>query len=165
MIAPPARILTIGVYGYDDTRFVASLLGARADGLIDVRARRGMRGSKYAWANSLRLQTLMADAGIAYRHVPGFAPAQHMRELQHQADQRAAIAKSSRSQLAPSFTEAYVRDILREDATERFLAALATRFEAPVLMCVEGAPDACHRSLLAQRLAADLGLRVEHLTP
>ncbi|MCB0149862.1 MAG: hypothetical protein KDE01_19725, partial [Caldilineaceae bacterium] len=33
------------------------------------------------------------------------------------------------------------------------------------LFCVEAEPAACHRSLVAERLAADLGLPVEHLLP
>jgi hypothetical protein len=33
------------------------------------------------------------------------------------------------------------------------------------LFCVEREPDACHRSLLAERLAADLGVEVVHLLP
>ena len=165
MIARPARILTIGVYGYDESRFVSSLLDAGADVLVDIRARRGMRGPKYAWANSIRLQRLIADAGIEYRQIPSFAPTQQIRELQHSADQLTGVLKSSRPQLDSSFVEAYRRDILRDDATERFLGALSTRFEAPVLLCVEGAPDACHRSLLALDLAANLGLCIENLTP
>ena len=32
-------------------------------------------------------------------------------------------------------------------------------------MCVERDPEACHRSLIAERLAANYGLEVNHLRP
>ncbi len=33
------------------------------------------------------------------------------------------------------------------------------------LMCVERDPEACHRSLVAERMAAEHGVQVENLTP
>ena len=35
----------------------------------------------------------------------------------------------------------------------------------PVLLCVEAEPSACHRSLVADRLASEHGLGVVHLRP
>nr|MBA3379353.1 hypothetical protein [Chloroflexia bacterium] len=34
-----------------------------------------------------------------------------------------------------------------------------------MLFCVERVPAACHRSLLAERLAGDLGVEVMHILP
>jgi hypothetical protein len=50
------------------------------------------------------------------------------------------------------------------DAAE-FVASLGEGIETIVLFCVERAPAACHRSLLAERLAGDLGAEVMHLVP
>jgi uncharacterized protein (DUF488 family) len=36
---------------------------------------------------------------------------------------------------------------------------------AAALMCVERDPEACHRSLIAERLAADDGVELTHLRP
>jgi hypothetical protein len=36
---------------------------------------------------------------------------------------------------------------------------------AAALLCVERDPHACYRSLIADRLAADYGVPVEHLLP
>jgi hypothetical protein len=36
---------------------------------------------------------------------------------------------------------------------------------AAALFCVERDPEACHRSLVAERLAADHGASVTHLRP
>ena len=58
------RIATIGVYEFDAASFIEMLDGANVSQLIDIRQRRGVRGSQYAWANAQRLQRLLADAGI-----------------------------------------------------------------------------------------------------
>jgi uncharacterized protein (DUF488 family) len=36
---------------------------------------------------------------------------------------------------------------------------------ATALLCVERDPEACHRSLIAERMKADHGVRVRHLKP
>jgi uncharacterized protein (DUF488 family) len=61
-------VVTIGVYGFALEEFLDALREADVRQLIDVRQRRGVRGSEYAWANSARLQSALADAGIDYRH-------------------------------------------------------------------------------------------------
>ena len=48
---------------------------------------------------------------------------------------------------------ARVRDAAREGA------------QVVCLFCVEGIPEACHRSLVAEKLSRDLGLPVEHIRP
>jgi len=63
----PTRVVTIGVYGFTVDRFLTALREAGVDALLDVRQRRGVRGSDYAWANSQRLQGALAGAGIADR--------------------------------------------------------------------------------------------------
>jgi uncharacterized protein (DUF488 family) len=68
------RLATIGVYGFDVTGFLAALREADVGLLLDVRQRRGVRGREYAWANSLRLQAALAEAGIAYEHHRELAP-------------------------------------------------------------------------------------------
>ena len=69
-----ARVATIGVYGCTLERFLDALDGADVRQLLDVRQRRGVRGSEYSWANSRRLQAALAGAGIEYRHHREFAP-------------------------------------------------------------------------------------------
>jgi hypothetical protein len=36
---------------------------------------------------------------------------------------------------------------------------------ASALFCVERDPEACHRSIVAERLAAEFGLPVTHIVP
>src|ERR1019366_2541623 len=92
---------TIGVYDFDAVTFSKTLLAAGVDLLVDVRQRRGVRGSQYAWANSLRLQGLLAGAGIAYSHHRELAPTTELRHLQYRADDRTGVGKRTRELLAP----------------------------------------------------------------
>jgi uncharacterized protein (DUF488 family) len=154
------RVATIGVYGFTLATFLNALHAADIPLLLDVRQRRGVRGSEYAWANSMRLQGALAEAGIAYEHRPELAPTTELRQLQYAEDARQGVGKRSRAQLAPEYVERYTREIL--DTVD--LAPIAERLPA-ALLCVERDPEACHRSLVAARLAEEHGVAVEHLRP
>jgi uncharacterized protein (DUF488 family) len=157
-------IATIGVYGFTRESFLAALRGADVGLLLDVRQRRGVRGPEYAWANAKRLQAALAEAGIGYEHRKELAPTTELREVQYAEDARRGVGKRSRAELAPEYVERYTREIL--DQVE--LGPLVERLPghaASALLCVERDPEACHRSLIAQRLAAEHGLAVRHLRP
>ena len=156
------RIATIGVYGFTADTFLAALRAAGVRQLLDVRQRRGVRGSEYAWANSKRLQAALADAGIDYRHHPELAPTTELRELQYAEDARRGEGKRSRSKLAPAYVEGYTREILDPAELEPLVDALP-RDGLAALMCVERDPEACHRSLIAARLAAEHGVEAVRL--
>jgi uncharacterized protein (DUF488 family) len=157
-------VATIGVYGFSADTFLAALRDAGVVLLMDVRQRRGVRGSEYAWANSKRLQAALAEAGVAYEHRPELAPTTELRQLQYREDERAGVGKRSRVRLAPEYAERYTREIL--DAVDvEALAAELPRDGATALLCVERDPEACHRSLITQRLAAEHGVAVTHLRP
>jgi uncharacterized protein (DUF488 family) len=157
-------LATIGVYGFDGDRFLEALAGAGVEIVIDVRQRRGVRGAQYAWANSKRLQGALAAAGIEYRHMKELAPTTELRRLQYREDDRRGEGKRSRTVLAPEYARRYSEEILaRADLSP--IAALASDGRHPALLCVERDPEACHRSLIAERLQRDIGLAVEHLRP
>ena len=155
---------TIGVYGFTAERFLDTLRDAGVRLLLDVRQRRGVRGPEYAWANSRRLQAALAEAGIAYRHHPELAPTTELRRLQYAEDDRRGVGKRSRTELAPAYRERYTAEILDRVDLEPLVAALPSE-GAAALLCVERDPEACHRSLIAARLAAEHGLEVTHLLP
>ena len=158
------RIATIGVYGFAGERFLSALDAAEATVVFDVRQRRGVRGSEYAWANARRLQAALEEAGIGYEHHKELAPTTELRELQYREDARQGVGKRSRSELAPEYRERYTREILdRVDLAE--LVERLPEEGVGALMCVERDPEACHRSLIAERLAAEHGLDVSHLRP
>jgi uncharacterized protein (DUF488 family) len=158
------RLATIGVYGFTAETFLAALEAAGVRLVLDVRQRRGVRGSQYAWANSLRLQAALDGAGIAYRHHRELAPTTDLRRLQYREDARQGVGKRSRVELAPAYVERYTREILDRVDLGTLVESLPAQ-GASALMCVERDPEACHRSLIAQRMAAEHGVRVTHLRP
>jgi uncharacterized protein (DUF488 family) len=158
------RVVTIGVYGLTADRFMGALGAAGVRLLLDVRQRRGVRGREYSWANSNRLQAALAEAGIGYEHHLELAPTTELRQLQYREDDRVGVGKRSRTELAPEYRRRYVAEIL--DAAD--LGPVVERVSevgTAALLCVERDPEACHRSLIAARLAGEHGLEIEHLRP
>jgi uncharacterized protein (DUF488 family) len=158
------RLATIGVYGFTVEEFLRTLREADVRQILDVRQRRGVRGPEYAWANSKRLQAALAEAGVAYRHHPELAPTTELRQLQYREDDRHGVGKRSRVELAPEYRRRYVREILDPAELGELVSELPD-VGAGALLCVERDPEACHRSLVATRVAADYGVSVMHLRP
>jgi uncharacterized protein (DUF488 family) len=152
------------VYGFTAEEFLDTLREADVRLLLDIRQRRGVRGPEYAWANSKRLQAALEDAGIEYEHLPYLAPTTELRRLQYAEDERRGVGKRSRTELAPAYVERYTSEILNR-ADLASVAASLPRQGAAALFCVERDPEACHRSLVADRLAREHGLPVKHLRP
>ncbi|MDS1272354.1 DUF488 domain-containing protein [Lipingzhangella sp. LS1_29] len=157
-------MVTIGVYGFDGPAFLDRLRAADVRLVLDVRQRRGVRGSEYAWANSRRLQAALAGAGIAYAHHPEVAPTTELRQLQYAEDARRGVGKRSRRELAVAYARRYTTEILGSADLTPIVSALPSN-GAAALLCVERDPAACHRSLLAQRLTERYGVTIEHLHP
>ncbi len=156
-------MLTIGVYGWSLERFLEALTAAGVRLLLDVRQRRGVRGPEYSWANSLRLQGALEQADVAYRHLRELAPSTELRHLQYAADAANRIGKRSRVTLAPEYRSRYKREILDRVDLRALIAELPAD-GAAVLLCVERDPEACHRSIIAERLV-DEGVGITHLRP
>ena len=158
------RVLTIGVYGWDLDGYLAALGAAKVELLLDVRQRRGVRGREYSWANSVRLQRAVGVAGITYRHRKELAPTTELRHLQYAEDARQRVGKRSRVELAPEYRRRYTREILDQVDLAPIVEALPPE-AASALFCVERDPEACHRSIIAERLAAEYAVVVAHLRP
>lgn len=157
-------IATIGVYGFSAESFLEALLLGNVRQLVDVRQRRGVRGSEYAWANAGRLMGAMEEAGIEYRHRLDLAPTTEMRRLQYAVDAKQGVGKRDRTVLAPEYAERYTHEILDPADLDSLVAELPADGRA-ALMCVERDPEACHRSLIAERLVSEHGFTVTHLRP
>jgi uncharacterized protein (DUF488 family) len=154
---------TIGVYGWTLDAWLDALRAADVRLVVDVRQRRGVRGSEYSWANAQRMEAALAEAGISYEHRKELAPTTELRELQYTEDERLGVGKRSRVDLAREYVERYSREILGQADLQPIVEGLPG--EASALMCVERDPEACHRSLIAARLAAEFGFTVTHLRP
>jgi len=156
-------ILTTGVYGKSAEHFFRQLTEAKVDLFCDIRLRRGLRGSQYAFANSTRLQHELASFGIAYRHFPELAPSIDTRAAQHAADSAGGVQKRSRETLSEEFKHRYITEVLGPFDSNAFRTTLGPDARRVVLFCVEGNPKACHRSLLADRLTMDWQIPIQDL--
>ena len=152
------------MYGFTAEEFLQTLRDADVRLLLDIRQRRGVRGPEYAWANAKRLEAALEEAGIAYQHHPELAPTTELRQLQYAEDDRQGVGKRSRASLAPAYVEGYTREIL-DAADLGDIAEALPSTGAAALFCVERDPEACHRSLVADRIAVEHGVPVEHLRP
>lgn len=157
-------VYTIGVYGFDEGRFLDTLRANGIDLLVDVRRRRGVRGREYAFANSARLQASLADAGIRYAHVLGLAPDNETRGVQYAADDAQGIGKRNRTVLSDGYVRLYRERTLDPFAWDE-LDAVVAESRRPALLCVEASPDACHRGMVAAEYARRRGVATLHLTP
>lgn len=158
------EFFTIGVYNSTESSFFNKLIENRIDTFCDIRQRRAVRGSKYSFVNSNRLQAKLADFEIKYGHLIKLAPPVEIRELQKQVDLQKHESKRERQVLGQIFTIEYKNRILNKFDFESFLQSLedvgASRV---VLFCVEENPEACHRSLVSQKLQDQYHYKVTHL--
>lgn len=159
------KIVTIGVYGYSETEFFNKLLAANVDTFVDIRRRRGVRGSLYAFTNSVRLQNQLARLSIQYRYFLELAPTQEIRMVQKKADKVANIQKRHRSTLNQEFVEKFKSLVLANYDPKKFFEQLPPSAKVVALFCVEKEPEACHRSIVAEWLKQYYHLEVEHLIP
>jgi uncharacterized protein (DUF488 family) len=150
------------VYGRTAEAFFETLSSAEISTLSDIRARPQMRGRTYMYANKRRLSERLADLGIEYRHDPVLAPTPELRAAQREADARGAVTKSAREALSPDFVLGFKHDILNSPANIGTLNELAS-IDGLCLLCVEAAPAACHRSLVANWIQREAGVNVTHL--
>lgn len=159
------QVFTIGVYGYTRETFLAALKDAGIDVLIDIRRRRGVRGPDYTFANSQRLQEEMAELGIRYIHEIALAPGEDIvhQQIAHDTEHGGSIRK--RTELLPSFREAYHRTVLDHFGFAAFFADNHIQNGNICLMCVERTAEACHRGMVAEKLHELYGWPVTNLEP
>ncbi len=180
MTAEPRTIFTIGVYGSSEESFFGALEENEIELLIDIRARRGMRGSRYAYVNSSYLQSKLKELGIHYAHLKELAPTKEIRAKQQEADLRLKIMKRERTELSKEYVRAFKKDILKvykrkkenKLYAEDMLNTARKRSQFPchqplsriALFCVEQDHRACHRSLVAIELRKQLEVGINHLS-
>ena len=159
------EIVTVGVYGFDERSFFGALVDANVDVFCDIRQRRGMRGSTYAFVNSKRLQERLADLEIQYYHFKSLAPTDEVRQRQKNEDERRGVNKRDRTKLGAAFIKAYEEICLDTFTAQGFFKEFDHETKTIALFCVEREPEACHRSLVTDRLTDEVGIKVRHLRP
>ncbi len=154
---------TIGVYGSTEQEFFNKITENNIDTFCDIRQRRGVRGSKYAFVNSNRLQQRLNELEVKYGHVLELAPTTEIRELQKEVDAQKGEQKRERKELGQIFRIEYKNRILRNFDFNTFIEKLEEIGASKVvLFCVEEKPEACHRSIVTDKLE-QLGYKIFHL--
>ena len=157
------EFFTIGVYNSTEQEYFNKLTENHIDTFWDIRQRRGVRGAKYAFVNSNRLQEKLNELDIKYGHIIDLAPTSEIRELQKEADVQQGELKRDRNKLGKIFTIAYKDRILSNFDFDNFIDKLdEVGANRVVLFCVEEKPEACHRSIVTDKLEK-LGYKITHL--
>ncbi|MFH1320565.1 MAG: DUF488 family protein [Bacteroidota bacterium] len=132
------EFFTIGVYNSTEQEYFNKLVENNIDTFCDIRQRRGVRGAKYSFVNSNRLQAKLNELDIKYGHIINLAPTSEIRDLQKKADAQQGELKRDRNKLGKIFTIAYKDRILKNFDFDSFIEKLdevgASRV---VLFCVE----------------------------
>jgi uncharacterized protein (DUF488 family) len=145
------KLYTIGGYGHTEESFLNSLRSNNIDLFVDVRQRRGMRGSTYAFLNAKKLEENLIKAEISYLHFKDLAPTNEVRAFQKSADSAENSSKRNRDKLSLGFIDAYKREILSNKEREDVLKKI-NGYTNVCFFCVEKGHEACHRSVLTDWL-------------
>lgn len=158
------EFFTIGVYNSTESEFFGKLTDNNIDTFCDIRQRRGVRGSKYSFVNSNRLQQRLEALDIKYAHILDLAPTTEIRDLQKQTDTEKGELKTQRQELGQVFVTEYKERIISHFNFEAFFENLdRAGANKVVLFCVEEEAKACHRSIVATELMERFHYRVKHL--
>jgi uncharacterized protein (DUF488 family) len=149
-VSPPPALATIGYEAATPGGLVAALREAGVRMVADVRALANSRRPGFA---KRALSAALEEAGIGYWHLPA---------LGTPAEGRAAVRAGRPEAMRPVFLR-HLEGLEPQAA----LAALVERArrEPVCLLCLEDDPARCHRSLVAEAMAAATGAPVHHLHP
>jgi uncharacterized protein (DUF488 family) len=144
------NLYTIGFTQLPLAEFIGQLRGASVDAVVDIRLRNTSQLA--GWAKRDDLAFLLREGfGIAYEHIPLFAPSDELLDRYHDDHDWDSYIPVYQALLAARPILDLGRDIF-------------ARYQAPCLLCSEPTPDRCHRRLLAEYLAEHLhGVAVAHL--
>ena len=158
------KIFTIGVYNSTEESYFTKLTDNKIDLFLDIRQRRGVRGSQYKYVNSNYLQSKLNELGISYEYIKGLAPTKEIRQMQKDADKINGETKKQRTTLGPVFAAEYRKQILEQFDINALIQQIeGSNAKNIVLFCVEENANACHRSIVASKLAELLNTTVTNL--
>lgn len=150
------KIFTIGVYNSTEDSFFTKLKNNNIDLFCDIRQRRGVRGSQYKYVNSNYLQQKLEELGIKYKYIKELAPTNEIRQKQKEVDKYNGENKKQRLVLGSVFTFEYNRQILNQYDISSLIKELENNnIKNVVFFCVEEHASACHRSLVAKKIAEE----------
>jgi uncharacterized protein (DUF488 family) len=144
-------IATIGYEIATVGSFLEELRRTGIDLVVDIRAAARSRRPGFA---KTRLQANLAEAGIGYVHI---------NTLGTPADGRAAARSGKHEEMRAIFLE-HLLTTSAQSGLESVLG-LVEAGRSVCLLCFEANPEHCHRSLVAEALAARRPLTIRHLRP
>lgn len=158
------NFFTLGVYGYSESDFFNIIKENNIDTFCDIRRRRAVRGSKYSFVNSKKLQSKLVELKITYLHFLDLSPTNEIRNKQKEDDKIKDISKRERQFLSELFISAYNSQIVEKFDFSLFLSKLdSVNAKNVLLFCVERNPLACHRSLLTNYLSNKYSFHIKDL--
>lgn len=143
------RVLTIGHSAREPMVFMDLLRRHGVQRVVDVRS--VPRSRRVRWSGADALPKILADAGVAYAHLPELG----------------GLRKPRPDSVNGAWRDEGLRGYADHMATAEFargvdaLLAMAAR-EQVAAMCAEALPQKCHRSLLSDALVAR-GVEVAHV--
>lgn len=146
-----ARLRTIGYAPATPATLMAALGAAGVEMVVDGRAVPASRRPGFAKGS---LSATLEAAGIAYRHLKGLGTPAAGREA----------ARAGRTAQMRAIFAAHLEGLEAQAALVE-LEELVRGGRRVCLLCLEADPAHCHRSLVADALAARLDLEVHHLQP
>ena len=151
---PHPRRVTVATIGYQAATvesFLRTLHAAGIELLVDVRA---VASSRRPGFSKSSLAASLAGAGIAYVHLRG---------LGTPAEGRAAARAGRHARMRSIFRD-HLRTLEARGELDE-LRELVAGGRRACLLCFEDDPEHCHRTLVAEALAALLPIDVVHLRP
>lgn len=146
----PPTLHTIGYLQAPPAAFMAELEDAGIELVIDVRAAPVSRKPGFA---KRRLAAWLDGHDIAYIHLKGLGTPKEGREA----------AKAGQMD---NFRTIFERHMQTGEALADLAEARRLCYEqAACLLCCEADPTHCHRTIVAEKLAAQAGLCINHLHP
>lgn len=145
-----SKIWTIGYENVGQADFVAALKAAKIKTLVDVRE---IANSRRAGFSKRSLAAALDEAGIAYIHMKPLGTPKAGREAARKGD-----SKTMRRIFEAKMVEPESQMALAE--TAEFAGKGAT-----CIMCLEHDWRACHRTIIAEYLTSEFGLKPVNLSP
>jgi len=149
-MAVSAKVWTIGYEKVGQADFVAALKDAKIKTLIDVRE---VANSRRAGFSKKSLAAALDEAGIAYIHMKPLGTPKAGREAARKGDTKTMSRIFEAKMVEPE------SQLALSEAAE-----LAKKGRV-CLMCLEHDWRECHRTIVAQHLADEFGVKPAHLSP
>lgn len=142
------QLATIGYEGATLADFIATLIEAGVERVVDVRE---VAQSRRPGFSKTALRTALAESSIDYHHIRQLGDPKHGREA----------ARAGNVDLFRAIFSAHMELPASREALSDAVSLASER--QSVLVCFERDPRHCHRTIVAERMAAISSLKIKNL--